>query len=232
MDAEFGTGPIGLLARDALSSLQLLAEAVVPRGGAVVCRDIDGDVSALFAEESSAISTAVPRRQAEFAAGRMAARTALAKLDQAPVALPMRSDRTPVWPGGYRGSISHCRTAVVAAAVRSKAAPGQIGIDIEEAAPLERELWDEICTPSEVKWLKVQGTPALWAKIMFSIKEAVYKAQYLVTGRMLEFPEVELTFGEAQRFSARLLLDMAVAVHGRFAVDERFIVSFATAQLP
>jgi 4'-phosphopantetheinyl transferase EntD len=232
MHAEFGASHFGLLERDPLSSLQLMAESVVPGGVAVVCRDVKGDVGALFAEERRAICNAVPRRQAEFAAGRMAARRALGELGQAPVALAVGADRAPVWPLGYRGSISHCRTAAVAVAARADAALGFIGIDIEEAVPLERELWDAICTSSEIEWLEAHWSARLWAKIVFSIKEAVYKAQYPVTGRMLEFQEVELTFGQGHSFRARLLPDTHVAVDGRFAVNERYIFSCATARLP
>ncbi|WP_170116449.1 4'-phosphopantetheinyl transferase family protein [Devosia submarina] len=202
-----------------------MAEGMVPRGVAVVCRDPDGDVGALFAEERLAIGRAVPRRQAEFAAGRMAAREALGMLGQPPLCIPAGADRAPVWPQGFAGSISHCRGAVVAAAVRGGS---HIGIDVEEAVPLEDELWDTVCTPKELEWLKAQG--GLWAKVIFSAKEAVYKAQYSIAGRVLEFSEVELTLDQAGCFSARVLVDSALAVEGRFGISDDFVLSFARAR--
>ena len=146
-------------------------------------------------------------------------------LGQAPVSIPVGSDRAPIWPTGYWGSISHCRTAVVAAAMR---AGGHIGIDVEQAVPLERGLWDAICTPGEMEWLKGRGE--LWATVIFSAKEAVYKAQYPITGRMLEFSDVELTLDQAGCFSARVLVDSVLAVEGRFGISDDFVLSFATAR--
>jgi enterobactin synthetase component D len=202
--------------------LRAMAEGMIPAGVAVVCRDAYGDVGALFAEEMLAISSAVPRRRAEFAAGRMAARAALGKLGCTPVSIPVGSDRAPAWPSGYGGSISHCRGAVVAAAVRDR---GHIGIDVEEAVPLERELWDAICTQREMAWLKVQG--GLLATVMFSAKEAVYKAQYRITGRLLEFGEVELALDQAGYFSAQVLGEPALSISGRFGISDEFVLSFA-----
>lgn len=223
MEARFAKtapGPI-----DGLEQLEAMASGIVPQGVVVVCRDVLGDTSALFAEERLAIARAVPRRQAEFAAGRMAARAAMGMLGQPPVCIPAGADRAPLWPQGFAGSISHCRTAVVAAAARG----GRfIGIDVEEAVPLERELWDTVCTPRELEWLKTRG--GVWAKIVFSAKEAVYKAQYPITGRLLEFSAVELALDPAGRFSARVHADRALIVEGRFGISDEFVFAFATAR--
>jgi 4'-phosphopantetheinyl transferase EntD len=48
-----------------------------------------------------------------------------------------------------------------------------------------------ICTRGELAWLDTQPPPrrGLWAKQIFSAKEAFYKAQYPVTGSRLGFQD-------------------------------------------
>jgi 4'-phosphopantetheinyl transferase EntD len=60
-----------------------------------------------------------------------------------------------------------------------------LGLDVEPDAPLDPELWDEVCAPAEAAWLAAQA-PARrgrLAKLVFSAKECAYKCQYPLTGR-------------------------------------------------
>lgn len=216
-----------------LQRLQSMADSTVPDGVVAVCSNVNGAVSQLFAEERAAIECAVTKRQAEFSAGRTVARDALQQLGQAPVAIPVRPDRSPVWPRGFTGSISHCRTAVIAVAARLSEQIGCIGIDVEEADALDRELWDSICTQKELAWVQSQTDAGRWAKVIFSIKEAVYKAQYPVTERLLAFQEVEITsFDPAGRFRMRILGRRPNLVSGHFLANDEFVLAFAMAWGP
>ena len=145
----------------------------------------------LWPEEAAAITRAIPKRRVEFAAGRSAARAAMAELGLSPCAIPQSSDRAPLWPEGMSGSIAHCDDyciAAVAQVTHYKA----LGIDIEPATPLAPELIDIICTKPERDWLTSQPDPALAAKMIFSAKEAVYKAQYPLTRQIIGFDAVTL----------------------------------------
>ncbi len=147
--------------------------ALFPPGVAVAVEPVrEGSDDDLRPEERTAISGAVPRRRAEFAGGRRAACRCLAGLGHEPVALPVGEDRAPVWPDGICGAISHAGGIAVAVARRG----GMLGVDIEEDAGLEAELWPLICGIDELAALP-EFDRGRWVRHVFSAKEAVYKAQ-------------------------------------------------------
>ncbi len=147
--------------------------------------------SDLWPEEAAAVAAAIPRRRTEFAAGRRAARSALAELGLAPVAIPQGADRAPVWPENIAGSISHCAQCCVAVAAHCTNRR-TIGVDVEPAKALDAGLEEIVCTPPEQAWVATQSDPGLAAKMIFSAKEAVYKAQYPLTGKVIGFDAVTL----------------------------------------
>jgi 4'-phosphopantetheinyl transferase EntD len=149
----------------------------------------------LWPQEAATIARAIPKRRAEFAAGRSAARMAMAELDLAPCTIPQGPDRAPIWPAGLSGSIAHCDYFCIAA-VAFKTQYKTLGIDIEPATPLAPDLTDIICTKAERDWLTSQPNPGLAAKMIFSAKEAVYKAQYPLTRQIIGFDAVTLIMGD------------------------------------
>ncbi|MFN4155680.1 MAG: 4'-phosphopantetheinyl transferase [Paracoccaceae bacterium] len=138
---------------------------------------------------------AVPARLREFAAGRAAARDALAGIGVAAGVIPKGGDRAPVWPGGVVGSITHTRTACLAVVMPAASCWG-IGIDLEIDSPLEPELWEMILRPEERA-----GMTGAQAKAVFSAKEAAYKAQYAVSRTLYGFDGMRVEM-EGDRFSA------------------------------
>lgn len=169
---------------------QRLAERLGP-GIGVACTGIDGNPQALSPQEFATIQRAVPRRQREFAAGREAARQAMAQIGWLPVAIPSASDRSPIWPDGLSGSITHTHRACVAV-VAPRAQIGFVGIDLEEDQPMDPALWDSICTSEERELVNKNPTEmrGSFVKRLFSAKEAFYKWQYPQTRRMLDFQDV------------------------------------------
>lgn len=127
-----------------------------------------------------AVPGAVPVRLAEFSAGRTAARLALADAGAAAVALPMGADRAPRWPAGVAGSITHAGGVALAAVLR---APAAVGIDIEPDEGLPPDTLGTILTAAE----RGAGTDLRAARVVFSAKEAFFKAQFPRTGRMIGF---------------------------------------------
>ena len=132
---------------------------------------IDGP-GGLFPEETPAIARAIPKRQAEFAAGRRAARAALAGLGQPAVALPVGERRAPVWPSGIVGAITHDKGHALAAVLSAKTSLG-LGIDLTEAAPLPGKTRLEIL-PFEAE----ADFDDLTARAGFSAKESLFKALF------------------------------------------------------
>jgi 4'-phosphopantetheinyl transferase EntD len=180
-----------------LEGLRLQLEQALGPGTGVACTGVEGDPQRLWPVEHAAIRRAVPRRQREFAAGRTAARTAMAQLGWPPLAVPSATDRSPIWPEGLVGSIAHtARVCVVIAGRRDQV--HAMGIDIEENLPLEPNLWEAICTPEELCTvaslpLSEQGP---WVTRLFCAKEAFYKWQHPQTGRMLDFRDVQVTLNQ------------------------------------
>jgi len=147
--------------------------------------------SPLWPQEAAAIAKAIPRRLTEFAAGRRAARSALAQLGLPPTAIPQAPDRAPIWPSGVTGSISHCARCCVAVAAQ-RTDYETLGVDVTPATPLDPDLIALVCTPVEHRWVTTQPQPHLAAKLIFCAKEAVYKAQYQLTGKVIGFHAVSL----------------------------------------
>jgi 4'-phosphopantetheinyl transferase EntD len=147
-------------------------------------------------------------RQREFTAGRICAAEAMRDLGSMPYPVGVAQDRSPIWPAGLLGSISH--TSELAAAVVARSAPQirAVGLDLEQAVALEDDLFEEICIPREREWLATQPKQrrGLLAKAVFCAKEAAYKCQYSITGEMFGFEIFETAlFLDRGSFSAKFL---------------------------
>ena len=208
-------------------------------GSEVACAEVDlyrDPLGELTAEEAAAIPRAHPDRLLEYRAGRHCARVALARLGVHGVSIPRNEDRSPVWPEGFIGSITHSRTRergwCAACVTRSSYARG-IGVDGELDQPLERKLWPRILLDTEQAWLATRPEPERGdlAKVVFSAKEAIYKCQYLVTRTVLEFADVHVALSlEDGSFEAELRrsappLDAGFSFHGRYAKRDGIIAT-------
>lgn len=142
---------------------------------------------ALYPDERAQVSRAAPRRQREFAAGRLAARDALATCGAPPGPLLTGTDRVPLWPAGFVGSISHARAYCVAVVARRADAHG-VGVDVEALDRVTPAVWRHIFTPDEIEALNARPeADSLLATIAFSAKESLFKCQYAVRRGWLGF---------------------------------------------
>ena len=165
---------------------------------------------------------AVPTRRAEFAAGRAAARAAMAALGLPPAPIPMGEDRAPVWPAGVTGSISHCAGACLAVAGLTERWGG-LGVDVEPLAPLDPSLWPVILTPTE-------GQGGLLALRSFVAKEAAYKAQYPLSRTVFDFHTLRLDW-QGDAFTTRFTRPVApfrlgAVLEGRLMQADGFLAAF------
>src|SRR6267378_346626 len=128
----------------------------------------------LLPEEEACLSPrAIAKRRREFTAGRVCARAALGRLGIRDFPLLAAADRSPVWPPGIVGSLSHCGDYCGVAVARRGEVAG-VGLDVERARPLEGRLASIVCSPVEIRRLgALPDLPAgLWAMIVFSAKES------------------------------------------------------------
>ena len=186
-------------------NLPAMIERLLP--GTVATAETREDVIEveLFAEERRTLGRAVEKRRREFVTGRACARLALGKLGIEPSAIPGGERGEPLWPERIVGSITHC-AGYRAAAVAWRDDIAAIGIDAEEDARLPVGVLEEVAFGPELALARTDG-PAHMDRLLFSAKEAVYKAWFPLAGRWLGFDDVELGVDVGGgKFRARLLV--------------------------
>ncbi|MFN3129439.1 4'-phosphopantetheinyl transferase [Roseibium sp.] len=170
--------------------------ALFPDGVQIAAGDPRGGKPTGYADEEIHVANAVPSRRSEFFAGRACARKAMQDLGFRPTAIGVGPDRSPIWPPGLIGSISHCKTVCLAAVARQTGEVLSIGLDIEPDGPLPEDLWNTICTADERKLLSElpENRRARRALRIFTAKESAYKAQYPLTLEFFDFEDLEIRF--------------------------------------
>ncbi|HEX7238844.1 MAG TPA: 4'-phosphopantetheinyl transferase superfamily protein [Longimicrobiaceae bacterium] len=212
--------------------------ALLPPGVALELREIGDHADSLFPVERQTVARAVAKRTREFSTGRLCARAAMSALGVPPHPVPVGPQREPVWPDGVVGTISHGGALCLAAAARQDHLLG-LGIDLEVGDPLDPELRRLICTPDELR-----GIPA-WPdagvdphKLVFSAKEALYKALFPRAQRFIDFLEVEIgvDVGAGGWRPTTLPPDVAARmgapIEGKFLVADGYVVTTAWAVPP
>ena len=194
--------------------------ALLPRGAVAYETRSFVHAPLLFAAERRCVETAVEKRIAEFAAGRLCARRALADLGHPDFPLLRGTDRRPLWPDGVAGSITHTDRYCGVAAARRGDFSG-IGIDAEEIARLDDHLLPQICTPDERRRLAALAQPQRQAQtaLIFSAKEAFYKCHTSAGGGWLGFQDAEVQF-VGGRFHVYRVGSPDLAGDGAYAVQD------------
>ncbi len=157
---------------------------------------VRGDVSSrLFPTEESAIANSVEERRREFMTVRHCARCALHNLGAPVVALAPGPDRAPQWPDGVVGSMTHCIGYGAAAVGWRSDELTSIGIDAEPNEPLPKNVRSLASTADEWRMLLglTSSCPDLaWDRLLFSAKEAVFKAWWPLTHTWLDFHQAKV----------------------------------------
>lgn len=134
-------------------------------------------------------------RQAEFFAGRLAAHTALKAFNPVPASIPINPDRTPAFPPGFCGSISHSGKQALALVACSNPSALRLGIDIQTIVTVEQsaDIQPLVATDGELAIMMATGLSREMAvTAIFSAKEALYKAIFPLVDDVLEFDVVTL----------------------------------------
>lgn len=153
-----------------------------------------------------ALGAVHPRRQRDYLLGRHCAASALVKAGyQGAAWLPAGQDKLPVWPVGWLGSISHAGQGAVAAVARNESCE-LLGIDMEKL--IERSMAADIshlvAGRDELNLLSELGAER-GLTLLFSAKEALYKALYPKVRQFFDF-----TAAQAVALEDRLVLCLTV----------------------
>src|SRR5579863_2967330 len=210
-----------------------MIERLLP--SAVSCEVARQDIpsAALFPEEAALLRGATEARQREFATARHCARAALARLGVAVTPILRGAKHEPLWPEGTVGSITHCR-GYRAAAVAFSNNIMTVGIDAEPHGALPEGVERRVLRDEERRWLAGAPGGIHWDRVIFSAKEAVYKAWYPLEQRWLGFDDAVVSIDPvAGLFHARLLVDCPPSLReftGRFLVEDGLVLTAVALQ--
>ncbi len=147
------------------------------------------------------IAASVPKRQAEYFFGRLAARLALDPLGHAGCEVRRGSMREPIWPEGVIGSISHSSGRAAAVAWPQRRRRG-VGLDLEvppDAAAIEALLTTVVDDAERARIALVPMHDRTVLTIVFSAKESLFKAVSASVGHYFGFEAVRLSDFDLER---------------------------------
>ncbi len=188
--------PSLLTNRSEETSTSAAIAAIAPKGVRVGCRIIrQGDEAQLLPDEARSITSRHVAARRASGAARWIAHQLLAELGVTDCAVLREASGAPIWPGGVTGSLAHDERMAVAA-VAPAAEIDCLGIDVEPATPLPDDIVALVARDAEMSGM---GNQPLSGRLLFSIKEAVYKAVYPIDRLILEYEDitVDLNAGQA-----------------------------------
>jgi len=170
---------------------------------AVVSFD-DAQIQQAKSTEFEALGRAVPKRMQEFSVGRHTARLALAKLGYRDAEILIGKHREPLAPAGSLLSITHDDQHAIAIVADTRHYLG-LGVDIADVRGLDPALIHSICRGSDLEGLAPGETLMQRAKLVFCLKEALFKAIFPQVRQWMDFSQSELCVDhETGSFNARI----------------------------
>jgi 4'-phosphopantetheinyl transferase EntD len=189
---EFGGVPFAsktVLDMFQINELQSALQALLPVKVGCAVQQVASEAEAFqYADEGSHLANAAIARRNEFISGRRCARIALAHIGQASCALPADLDGLPIWPSATMGSITHSRGLCCAVAASADKMM-HLGIDLEKTTRLSARAMERVVHPLEEATV---GEDQALGSLLFSAKEAFYKAQFPAWGAQPNFKDLAL----------------------------------------
>jgi hypothetical protein len=163
---------------------QLLLETwrdLLPASVSVSSGALLQDAIPLTLRELASAGRVEAARMRELESGRVYAKRALALMGIRNVDLPIAPDRSPLWPAGIVGSLTHVtgsEDGQFAAAVARTTDVCAIGIDMEPETGLHPRLWSYVLTQRELERILTlpRQMRATEAQVAWCAKEAVIKS--------------------------------------------------------
>lgn len=170
---------------------------------------------------------AVAKRQAEYLAARICAKTALQQYQVTESPWVVAGERCPYWPQGWRGSLTHS-DGIAAAIIARCHNISAVGIDIEGWIDEQRaeRLASAILREEElVYWRSLESSKsrARWLTRIFSAKESLYKALYPLARKAFYFHDASAMYDEAhpEHLMMRLEIDLSAELPQGFVCHAR-----------
>lgn len=201
-----------------------MLESLLPPGvyaveGPILTSDWD-----VTPEESARAAAQMPHRKAEFLTGRTYARRALRALGIEAGTIGSHADRSPIWPEGAVGCLSHTKDYCGVVVAKAWPQPGgyrSLGLDIETPGRISEAVGLKTFTEAERAYLDTVPEALRQERMcaIFCAKEAFYKLQFPITKAWVGFQDVEVRLEKEGRFVVRLEKDIGAGFEksGQFA---------------
>jgi enterobactin synthetase component D len=174
------------------------------------------------------MARAVPKRLAEFVAGRALAHRLLEQRGCMQKVAIREGERAPLWPPGFVGSITHSH-GIAACAVLAESEARSVGIDIEHwmsgetAAAVGERIW----TLEEAAVFEAGGWDAVQAlTVVFSAKESLYKALNPLCHRFFGFTEAKVTAFAGDVDAGSLTLELQETLNSEYVCGRALDVHY------
>ena len=150
----------------------------------LVCRSVNEEMLDIpnFKEKTT--------REQEYSLGRYCAKQAINAIGIDCNEIQSSSYGFPIWPKGIVGSISHSKGTCLSAVAKSENFQ-TIGIDVEQFNRMKERSLERITHPKEIAEI---GSDLKKATLLFSIKEAFYKAQFPIYKTHLNFKDLAFSY--------------------------------------
>lgn len=154
----------------------------------------DALIPRLNAGYETFIQNAVVKRKSEFIAGRYCAHQSLGRWAAPDSIIGIGEGRSPVWPSGIVGSISHCHAYALAVTARTDDLFA-IGLDVEDLVSEEtrNNIQKAVVNQNEMFLLTESPRADIVFTLIFSMKESFFKAAYPHVKFYFDFPAISLT---------------------------------------
>jgi 4'-phosphopantetheinyl transferase EntD len=196
-------------------------------------------IAALFPQ--GVVAAEIPRfgdapaplgRALEFTSGRACAKRALMELTGEPnMVVGVNEDRSPLWPAGFVGSITHTDRICTAVAAR-KAEVAALGIDAECVDASAYDARDVFCTEAEMDLIVSSSLyeRERLAALLFSAKESFYKCQFGLTRQWIDARRIAVTLDLSQStfgidVASRLVTDLPPLQMARFIFRDDHVLT-------
>ena len=212
----------------------VIPEAMLPTG--TRCVELHSSAqdltrfNSLAPAEQQLVQNAADRRKVDFGDSRWCAHQAMRPLSEdQPI---MRGARgMPIFPNGVTGSLTHTegfRAALVGRSQRWRS----LGIDAEPARKLPDGVLQAIANRQEERRLSklvVDHGQEFAETVLFSAKEATYKAWFPLTHRFLDFDQADIDVRTDGTFTSYLLTRPVPVpfIQGRWLVRQGVVVTIA-----
>ncbi|MGI1678666.1 MAG: 4'-phosphopantetheinyl transferase superfamily protein [Cellvibrionaceae bacterium] len=176
------------------------------------------------------LKTAVEKRKAEYIAGRYCASQSLKKISsRVNTNFESNEDRSPKWPEGYTGSITHSK-GFASAVVAEKKHIRAIGIDSEKlikkrtADNIHSHILTETENHTDTLWLTEDFQKYL--TLVFSAKESIFKCLYPLAQQYFDFRHAKLEFNSSKpnTFSYELLKTLTSDFEKGFKGEGQYVI--------